>query len=102
VQHWCNIGVHHTLYFQHEPDVHGWQAAYDQVLPLPHQVKCSEDLRNHVPKIKLWCTHMWGPEQYSVEGWPQGTWTYGHVLKLGLCMQFAHQEQAVQFALVFT
>lgn len=105
-QHWW--GVHHTLYFQHDGDLHGWQAAYDQVLPLPHQVKLSKELRNHVPNIKLWCTHMWGPEQYSVEGWPQGTWRYGYVADqytqtgASLYLQFAHAEQATQFALSFS
>ena len=98
--HWH--GVSHALYFEHAADLHAWTAAHAREPQLTHRVVLTDELRHNVPELKRWCEQQWGADLFRGRCWPQGTWTYGHVLKVGMCMQFAHQEQAVQFALVFT
>lgn len=99
-QYWYSIGG--TLYFQHEADLQAWSLAHSQEPALTHKVLLGTNKHSFMDECRRWCEQQWGPDLFSGGGWPQGTWTYGYVTQVGTCMQFANQEQAVQFALLFT
>lgn len=106
--HWLNANCdqywHYllrTLYFQNEADLHTWCVAHSQQHDLTHRVMLHHNNRDLIDEAARWCEQQWGADLFR-DNWPHGTWTYGYVTKVGGCMQFAHEEQAVQFALVFT
>lgn len=99
-QYWHHIN--RTLYFQHEADLQAWHVAHSQEPALTHKVLLGSNKHSFMDECRLWCEQQWGPDLFRGGCWPQGTWTYGYVTKVGLCIQFAHEDQAVQFALLFT
>ena len=99
-QYWHHLP--RTLYFQHESDLHTWSVAHSLEPDLTHRVLLDRNNHDLIQECTRWCEQQWGADLFRGRCWPHGTWTYGYVIKVGTCMQFAHQEQAVQFALVFT
>lgn len=108
-KHWLNVNceqywlhIQRTLYFQLEADLHAWSMAHSQAPVLEHQVLLGdiEYVDRHVRE--LWCAQQWGPDLFRGKCWPQGTWAYGYVIKVGMCMLFAQAEQAVQFSLTWS
>jgi len=108
-KHWLNTNCaqywHHaqrTLYFQLEADLHAWCVAHSQAPVLAHKVLLGDIEYVDRHARELWCTQQWGADLFRGKCWPEGTWTYGYVLKVGMCMQFAQAEQAVQFSLIWS
>lgn len=98
-QYWYNI--RRTLYFQHEADLHAWHVALSQEPQLAHVVWLGKIDYVDRQTRELWCEQQWGPDVFQGKCWPQGTWARGYVAPQGACMQFAHEDQAVQFSLTW-
>jgi hypothetical protein len=108
-KHWLNANCTHywyniqrTMYFQHEADLHAWSVAHSLEPKLEHRVLVGNLKYPDRQARELWCAQQWGPDLFQGKCWPQGTWAYSYVLKVGHCMQFAHADHAVAFSLAWS